>query len=119
MRRLLKTFGTVVVGLIVVVGAGIAYLAHVGADVDREAQAYVDTAVPAIVANWSVDEMRRQATPDMLQSVKPDDLRTLFALFGRLGPVVDYQGSKGGAWTIGTSTGQGKTVTAHVVAQAT
>jgi hypothetical protein len=119
MRRVLKVLGIIMVGIIVLVGAGVAYLAHTGADLDKEAQAYVDTAVPAIVADWSVDEMRRQAAPGLLQSIKPDDLRTLFVLFAKLGPLVDYRGSKSGAWTIGTSTSHGKAVTVHVVAQAT
>jgi hypothetical protein len=119
MRNLLKMLGIIIVGIFVVAGIGIAYLAHLGAGVDRDAQAYVDAAVPAIVADWSVAEMRRQASPDLLKNVKPDDLQNLFALFAKLGPLVAYQGSKASGWTVGTSIGSGKTVTVHCVAHAT
>lgn len=119
MRRLLKALGIVVVVGIVAVGASDRYVAHVGAEVSRDAQAYVDATVPAIVAEWSVDEMRREAAPALLQAVKPDDLRNVFALYGKLGPLVDYQGSHTGTWNVGAYTGTGKIVTAHVMAHAT
>jgi hypothetical protein len=119
MRKLLRALGIIVVVGIVAVAAGDRYMAHVGAEVDRDAQAYVDATVPAIVAEWSVDEMRREAAPALLQAVRPEDLSNLFALYGKLGRLVDYQGSHAGAWNVGAYTGTGKVVTAHVVAHAT
>jgi hypothetical protein len=119
MHKVLQLVGIIAVVGIVVLGAGDRYLAHVGAELDRDAQAYVDATVPAIVAEWSVDELRREAAPAMLQAVKPEDLSNVFVLFGKLGPLVDYQGSQAGAWNVGAYIGQGKTFTAHVLAHAT
>lgn len=118
MRKVLYVLGAVFLALIVVVVGGVGYLSYVGNQLDREAKAYVDEAVPAIVANWSVDELTRRASPELLQATKPDDLRTAFVLFAKLGPLVQYRGSQGDA-TIFASAGSGNTITAKYVAQAT
>jgi hypothetical protein len=119
MRAVLRTLGIIVVGACVVVGGGIAYVTHLGRSVERDAQAYVDAAVPAIVATWSADEMRRQASPELLQHTTSDEMHTLFARFARLGPLVTYQGATGDDWSVSTSAGSGEIVTARFVARAT
>jgi hypothetical protein len=63
--------------------------------------------------------MRRQASPELLRSVAPDELRNRFAQFARLGPLVAYLGAHGDNWQVSTSTGSGAVITVHFVAQAT
>ncbi len=118
MRKVFYTLGAVFLTLIVVVVGGFGYLAYAGNQLDREAKAYVDEAVPAIVTDWSADELMRRASPKLLQATKPDDFRTAFALFAKLGPLVQYKGSKGDA-TVFVSAGNGQTVTAKYLADAT
>jgi hypothetical protein len=118
MRKLLYVLGAAFLALIVVVVSTVGYFAYVGNKLDQEAKRYVDDAVPAIVADWSVDELRRRASPELLQTTKPDDLRSLFALFAKLGPLVQYEGSKGDA-NLFVSAGSGQTITANYVARAT
>ena len=118
MRKVLYTLGAVFLALIIVVVGGVGYLAYVGNQLDREAKAYVDELVPAIVADWSADELMRRASPKLLQATKPDDIRTAFALFAKLGPLVQYKGSKGDA-NVFVSAGNGQTITAKYLAEAT
>ncbi len=58
--------------MVVLVG-GLAYLAYVGKQLDREAKAYVDEAVSAIVSDSSADELIRRASYKLLHAAKPDD----------------------------------------------
>jgi len=118
MRKLLYILGAVFLALIIAVVGTVGHLAYIGNQLDQESKAYVDKAVPAIVADWSVEELTRRASPELLQSTKPDDLRSLFALFAKLGPLVQYGGSKGDA-KIFASTGGGQSITAEYVALAT
>jgi hypothetical protein len=118
MLRVLRIVVYVVVSITVLAGAGIAYLVHTSKVVDSDAQAYVDVAVPKIIANWSVDAMRQEASPDLLKSVKPDDLQNLFALYAKLGPLVTYQNAKASDWNVSTSLNGGKVTTVHCIAHA-
>jgi hypothetical protein len=118
MRRIFYGLGIAFVVLLVAAAGGIGYIAYVGGKLDKQAQAYVDEAVPRIVAEWSADELQRRASPEFLHATKPDDLRSLFVLFAKLGPLIQYGGAKGQA-TIYASAGAGKRVTASYVAQAT
>jgi hypothetical protein len=117
MRKVLYTLGAVFLTLIIVVVGGVGYLAYAGNQLDREAKAYVDEAVPAIVADWSADELMRRASPKLLQATKPDDFRTAFALFAKLGHLIQYKGSKGDA-AIFASAGNGQSITAKYLAAA-
>ena len=118
MRRIFYGLGIAFVVLLVAAAGGIGYIAYVGGKLDKQAQAYVDDAVPRIVAEWSADELQRRASPEFLHATKPDDLRSLFVLFAKLGPLIQYGGAKGQA-TIYASAGGGKRVTASYVTQAT
>jgi hypothetical protein len=118
MRKVLYVLGAVFLTLLVGGGGGIGYLAYVGNQLDREAKAYVDAAVPAIAANWSADELMRRAGPKLLK-IKPDDVRTAFALFAKLGPLIQYKGSKGDATIFASVGGNGQSITAKYLAEAT
>jgi hypothetical protein len=119
MRKVLYTLGAIFLTLIVLVVGGFGYLAYVGNQLDRESKACVDEAVPVIVADWSADELMRRASPKLLQATKPDDFRTAFALFAKLGPLIQYKGSKGDATIFASAVGNGQTITAKYLAEAT
>lgn len=94
--KLLRAVGILLVATIVVGGlvvAGFLYLAH---DVDRAAQAYVDRALPAIVASWNVEELVREGSREMLAHVPGHELAAMFTrLRQHLGPLRDYDGARG------------------------
>jgi hypothetical protein len=116
MRRFLVVLGAVVLLFIVAAGAGVGVLIYKGTALDRDSRAYVDRAVPAIVANWSKRELLDRATPELRASARPEDLEAVFDLGSRLGPFVEYEGATGDS-NISVTTGNGGVVAARYTAQ--
>jgi hypothetical protein len=119
MKRFLAYLGVVFLIVVAAVAILIGYAAVTGSKLDASSRAYVDEAIPKIVAAWSADEMLHRAAPQMLQSVTEAQLRELFARFAaKLGPLVSYAGSKGQS-LVSIMLNSGRVVsaeyTAHVV----
>jgi hypothetical protein len=95
MRKFLAALGAVTLVIVVAMGIGAGVLIYQGNNLDRESQAYVDTAVPAILAIWSKDALLDRATPELRANAKPEDLRSLFDWASRLGPFEAYEGATG------------------------
>lgn len=112
--KALQILGIIFVALVVVVGGLVGYAAYTGGQLDVSSKAYVDAAVPAIVANWSERELTARATPQLLQATKPEQFTKLFKWFGTLGSMKKYCGSKGDSNVFVSP--QGKTVSAKYVA---
>ena len=117
-RKVLQILGAIFLALIIVFIGAWEYAAAVGNKLNRESRAYVDEAVPAIAAGWSVDEVRRRATPEFLRSTNPADLARIMASFAKLGRLVVYQGATGGANYYISFVGGGGTITALYIARA-
>jgi len=118
MKKLLIGLGAVFGAILVVVAAAIAYFSVTGNALDKESQAYVDSAVPAIALHWSQDELTRRASAEFTRAVKDDDLVKLLSVFRRdLGDLRKYEGSTGDAF-ISLTTQNGKVITANYVASA-
>ena len=100
---------------VIILGLGI-YVLYGANKASYEAKAYADKAVPAIVADWSVDAIKQQVNPTMLRD--PDTLRKVFAVYSNLGPLVAYHDGKVIGANVNVSPGNGKVVTAIYVAQA-
>jgi len=77
--------GAVTLVIVLAVGIGLAVVIHKGRLLDAESEAFVDSAVPAIAANWSEEQLLERATSELRESVKPHELRALFDTFSRLG----------------------------------
>jgi hypothetical protein len=117
MRKIIYGLGIFAAIAIVGIAIGIGYIAYVGTGLDRQSKQYVDDAVPAITSNWSISELRRRATPQLLKSAKPEDLQTLFEWFATLGPLIEYEGSKGES-NMSAMIGRGTIVSARYLARA-
>jgi len=117
MRKFLYMLGALTLVILVVGAVGIGFAVYNGRALDVESKAFIDTAVPAIAAKWSKEALLERSTPELRQSVTPDQLDTLFAAFSRLGPLVEYKGAKGDT-NMSYVSGVGSTVSATYVAMA-
>lgn len=117
MRKFLYILGALTLTMFVVIGVGVGVLAYNGTALDAESKTFVDGAVPAITANWSEDQLLDRSTPELRDSIKPGELKSLFTAFARIGPLVEYQGAMGEA-NMSYVAGVGSTVSASYVAKA-
>jgi hypothetical protein len=116
-RKFLYVLGALTSIAMVAAGIGIGVAFYKGNALDAESRAFVDSAVPAITATWSRQQLLERATPELRDIVKPDQLTTLFDRLSRLGPLVKYEGATGQA-TMSYMVGSGSTVSASYVAKA-
>src|SRR5258706_6334820 len=117
MRKFLYILGALTLTMLVVIGVGVGVLFYNGSALDTESKAFVDSPVPAITANWSEEQLLDRSTPELRDSIKPGELKSLFAAFARIGPLVEYQGAMGEA-NMFYAVGAGSTVSASYVAKA-
>jgi len=91
--RLLAWIGGALVALIL---TNVAVMQYIGPRLDAEAKAYVEQSLPTIMARWNVEDLRSEASPELLQAL-PDDKLLLFYKAGadRLGPLKAVQTVKG------------------------
>lgn len=115
MKKLLQALGIVFVILLLVVGGFVGYAAYTGSHLDASSKEYVDSAVPAIVANWSESELMARAAPQLVQASTTEQLTKLFTWFKSLGPMKKYCGSKGDS-NVFISPQKGRTVSARYTA---
>jgi hypothetical protein len=97
MRRFLSIFGALALIGMVAAGIGLGVLLYKGHALDAESKAFVDSAVPAIAATWSKQQLLDRATPELLENVrlKPEGLNALLDSLSQLGPLVEYEGATG------------------------
>lgn len=89
-----------------------------GSSLDLESRKFVDVAIVAIVSHWSVDELLKRASPEMLaESEHQVDVNSLFNEWRPLGGLISYIGSTGGARII-ESPEIGRMITANYTARA-
>jgi hypothetical protein len=117
LRRLIYILGGLTLFAIVVAAVGFGIIAYKGHMLDAESKAYVDSAVPAIAAQWSKDELLDRATPELRATVKPGELTALFDALSQFGPMVEYEGATGQA-TMAYLAGSGGAISASYVARA-
>jgi hypothetical protein len=95
MKKAITTLGCLALAAIGALVALLGILAVIGHSLDRESKAYVDAAVPAIVSDWDVREIRKRAAPEFEEDVDYDELEDLFDALRGLGPLVAYDGASG------------------------
>ena len=118
MKTALIILGIFIVGLVVFVGGYFGFVRYEETKCDASSKAYVDESIPAIVSNWSKDELVKRVSPELLQATADDDLTTMFTKLSGLGPMQSYDGSTGEAKVHLTRTAKLQ-ITAAYVAQAT
>ena len=117
MRKFFYILGILVAICVVAAGVALGIVVYKGRALDAESKTYVDSAVPAITANWNQEELLKRATPELRNSIRPGQLTALFEAFSRLGTLVTYEGATGQA-NMTYFTGTGGAVTATYVAKA-
>ena len=116
MRRLLYWLGAATLAIIVMAGTGLGVFVYRGITLDASSRAYVDSAVPAIAADWDRQQLLERITPELRAEITPATLRVVFDMGSRLGPMVAYQGARGAA-NMSYVTGSGGSVSAAYVAK--
>ena len=118
MRKALTVLGWIFLALLVLAGAFAGYMAYVGPKLDASSKAYVDSQIPAIVSDWSEEQLLKRAAPELLRVITDKkQLDQLFENLSRLGKLKRYGGSKGEA-NILLTLKQGRVITASYVAHA-
>jgi hypothetical protein len=97
MRRIFHYLGSFVLVSLGVLAVGLGWMLHEGHVVDAESKAYVDAAVPAIVAEWNEEQLLDRATPELLDTITRGEVKAEFGRFSRVGRLVEYQGAIGEA----------------------
>jgi len=118
MRRFLYVLGALFLIILLAGGAGLVMAVYSGRALDAESKAFVDASIPAIAGSWNDAELLKRATPELRKSMTPGQLDSLFSSFSRIGHMIQYKGSMGGAM-MSYIAGAGKSVTASYIAKAT
>src|SRR5258708_2836019 len=117
LRRLIYILGGLTLFAIVVAAIGFGIIVYEGHMLDAESKTYVDSAVPAIAAHWSKDELLDRATPELRATVKPSEMKALFDALSQFGPMLEYEGAIGQAM-MSYMGGSGGAISASYVARA-
>jgi hypothetical protein len=99
MKKLLIILGVIFLIVIILVAAGIAFVAVRGSALDKQSKAYVDRNVPLIFSSWDDQVLWSQASPEFVQATTKDKQDRLFVgLSHKFGKMQAYQGCDGQAY---------------------
>jgi hypothetical protein len=118
MKKFFIVLGSIFAALIVLGSIGIAFVAISGTALDKESKTYADSAIPAIVTNWSEKELLDRASPEFKKATPPDQLDRLFRWVSGLGQLEKCEPAEGQA-LMSASTQTGKVISAEYMAKAT
>jgi hypothetical protein len=96
-KTFLTVFGAVALSLLAIAGIGIGVAIYNGKTLDTESKQYVESSVAAIAAAWDRKQLFERATPELRQSVKPEEINVLFGSLVRLGRLANAEEAKGQA----------------------
>ncbi len=97
MKTFLMLVGGGALAIIAIVAVAFGYFAYLGNQLDASSKAYVDASVPAIVSNWSKDELLKRGSPQFHQAVSEEQANQLFEKLRGLGALQNYEGASGQA----------------------
>lgn len=117
MKKRVMLLGYGLLALVVLLIAAVATMDVMGRILDKESKAFVDAAIPAIVSDWDVEEIRKRASPEFSETINYDDLQQFFDILHGLGELEEYRGSTGES-TLTLSWPQGMVITAVYEASA-
>jgi hypothetical protein len=116
-KKVLIVLGTISLALIVVVAVVIGYAAVTGSALDKQSEAYVAAAVPAIVSSWNEQEILSRASPEFEKTTGPAEVNRLFRRFRTLGRLQKCEKAQGQS-VISITPETGRIVSAHYVTRA-
>jgi hypothetical protein len=117
MKTALSIIGIVFLVLLFLGGCFIGFVGYEGTKYDVSSKAYVDESVPAIVRNWSKDELVKRESPQFREATSDDQLTALFTKLNALGAMQSYGGAKGDA-NMNITPASGFQITATYIAEA-
>jgi hypothetical protein len=115
-RRVLEVLGFMTLIAIAALGGFVGMMVYSGQHLDSESKAFADTALTAITGDWDEQALETRASPELLQVTNPEQLKSLFQNFSKLGHMTSWPDTKGGStmsvinWT--------STITARYTAKA-
>lgn len=83
-----KRLAALVLTVIAMAAVAAAVLVPRGLHLQAGAAAYVEAAVPQLVAHWTPDALQQRAAPELLQQTDRQQLAALFAWFSTLGELI-------------------------------
>lgn len=95
MNRIVTVFLGLFLVVVLTVGGLIGYAMWNGPRLDASSKAYVDDALPRIMAHWSVDELLERGAPRIRAESDRARLRETFGRLAALGQLLTYDGAKG------------------------
>jgi hypothetical protein len=116
-RKFLICLGALTSIVIVAAAVGLGALYFEARALDTGSKDFADTAVRAIAANWSKEELLTRATPELRKSVTSGQLNSAFHTFSQVGSLLEYEGSEG-QWNMSYVSGADSIVFASYVAKA-
>lgn len=117
-NKILTCLGLLLVVIVLFGGGGIWLFVRFANHLDESSQAFVDNAVPAIVGQWSKDELYKYASPSLKQVASDESVEAMFSKFATLGPLVSCSKGKGEARMLMIFGGESG-ITANYVVDAT
>jgi hypothetical protein len=111
MKKALMVFGGTFLVLMVLGVIGFTIVAIKGSALDKESKQYADSAIPAIISGWDINELQQRASPEFKAVMKDGDWEKLYAMFRRLGKLKAYNGCRGSS-NMSLTSAQGKVVSA-------
>jgi hypothetical protein len=97
MKKDTKVFVYILLGLVAIFIVTTIYEAITRHQLNKESKAFVDVAVPAIVADWDATEVQKRAGPEYNATVDYEALQQFFDVLRGLGDVKEYRGASGGS----------------------
>jgi hypothetical protein len=97
MKKILTRF---IISILVLCSFGYFALKFFGTGLDRKSQDFADSIIFEIANEWNEQIFIDHASPELLKSIKVDDIKKMFEIFKRLGNIVEYGGSRGESRTI-------------------
>jgi hypothetical protein len=120
LKRFLSVVGGLFLVLVLLVAGFVGVAAYQGRGLDASSKAYVQENVPAIISNWSKDELLKRSSPQLQKSIneKPGQLDQLFQKLSTLGPMESFDELVKGDSNVFYNIQGGTVITAAYVATA-
>jgi hypothetical protein len=119
MRKVLIGCGGISVVLVVILAFFVGSFVYRASRLDKEAVAYMEREIPAIISTWDSRALLDRSSPELLATLKsPEDTERLFVVFRRQGPLQKLA-TPTGTVSSGAFTGTGSFTIGRYTADAT
>ena len=96
MKKIVTALGYTFLTLIAATVISVGVLYFEGKKLDKESKAFADSAITAITADWSVDELKKRASAEFENDVDYDEIQEYLDSLGVLGKFGAFPASTDG-----------------------